>query len=176
MVEKKFIEVDPFDNIVEFNEKIRHGGLLLVSNSNHHPSNIMTIGWGFLGIMWGRPVIIVAVRHSRHTFKLLEETGSFTVCIPSEDMSNVLEFCGSKSGKNYDKFSELKLSAKKSFKINATYIEECPIFFECSTIFKVDMPEGRLDANLEQNMYKTKDLHMLYFGEIVGVYSGEQQK
>ena len=124
--------------------------------------------------MWGRPVIIVAVRHSRHTFKLLEETGTFTVCLPSEGMANVLEFCGSKSGRNYDKFSELKLSAKESDKIKATYIEECPTFFECTTIFKVDMPEGGLNADLEQSMYKTKDFHMLYFGEVIGVYSIEE--
>jgi flavin reductase (DIM6/NTAB) family NADH-FMN oxidoreductase RutF len=165
-----FTKVDPFNYLVEFNQKLKTGGLLLVSEGLDKIPNAMTIGWGFLGTMWSLPVIVVAVRHSRHTYKLLEESDSFTVCIPSNEMDNILEYCGSKSGRTHDKFAELNLTAKKSENIGAPYIEECPIFFECSIIFKADLSEGKLDPIITEKAYKSGDLHMLYFGEIKGAY------
>ncbi|MBM3291903.1 flavin reductase family protein [Candidatus Bathyarchaeota archaeon] len=171
MVERKFIKSDPYEYIVEFNQKLKSGGLLLVSEGSDKKPNAMTIGWGFIGTMWSLPVIVVAVRHSRHTFKLLEDSKVFTVCMPSKDMSNVLDVCGTKSGRTVDKFKELNLTAKKSMFLNSTYIEECPIFFECSIIYKVDVTDGVFDSLLNEKIYKTKDFHKLYFGEIKGTYS-----
>ena len=97
-------EVDKFQYVDETNTLMRKEGIFLVVEGNDKNPNIMTIGWGFLGTMWSKPVFIVAVRHSRHTFKLLEESDSFTVCLPAKGMSKALEVCGTKSGRDMDKF------------------------------------------------------------------------
>ncbi|MES0325661.1 MAG: flavin reductase family protein, partial [Candidatus Bathyarchaeia archaeon] len=86
-------EVDNFQYVVETNKLMRKGGLLLVSEGEEGKPNAMTIGWGFLGTMWSKTVFIVAVRYSRHTYKLMEESDSFTVCLPSKDMEKALEYC-----------------------------------------------------------------------------------
>lgn len=168
-------KIEPFKYAKELNEQLKNGGLLLVSgkiddNKRALKPNAMTIGWGFLGTMWGKPVWTVAVRHSRHTFKMMEETDSWTICALPASMKGTLDFCGTKSGRDVDKFKEMKLTLKKGLNTDAPYIDECSIHYECKTVFKTDMKPGQLDATLEKEMYKTKDMHMIYMGEIKGVY------
>ncbi len=161
-------KVDCFKYVVETNKLMRDGGLLLVSKDEN--PNAMTIGWGFLGTMWSKPVFVVAVRYSRYTYKLLEGMDSFTVCLPSKDMEDVLTVCGTKSGRDMDKFKELKLTPVDGETVDAPYIEECPVHFECKVVYKDEMAEGRLAEPLQGQMYGTKDWHVLYYGEILGCY------
>ena len=58
-------------------------GLLLVSAAGDGKPNAMTIGWGTVGVIWGKPIFVVLVRPSRYTYSLLEASDSFTVCVPS---------------------------------------------------------------------------------------------
>ncbi len=168
-------KVDTFRYVREFNELLRGGGLFLVSEGKGDKPNIMTIGWGFLGTMWARPICVVAVRHSRHTFSLMEEAKRWTVCVPAKGMAAALEYCGTKSGRDVDKFKEMKLTAKRT-SLGVPYIDECPVYVECRTIFKTDMRPGQLEAAIEREMYKTRDFHMIYFGEVQGVYANDAAK
>jgi flavin reductase (DIM6/NTAB) family NADH-FMN oxidoreductase RutF len=131
----------------------------------------MTIGWGFLGTMWRKPVFVVAVRHSRHTFKLMEESDSFTVCLPSKEMSEALEVCGTKSGRDMDKFVKFGYTSVKSKTVDAPYIKECPVHYECKIIYKDDLEPGVLPREIEDDVYPSKNMHMLYYGEISGTYA-----
>jgi flavin reductase (DIM6/NTAB) family NADH-FMN oxidoreductase RutF len=173
----EFEKVDPFKFVKETNEHLRGGGLFLVSGSlearEKAEKNVMTIGWGFIGTMWAMPVFIVAVRHSRHTFKLMEDSKSWTVCVPSKDMGKALEFCGEKSGRDVDKFKEMNFTPKKGFAVDAPYIDECPVHYECAKVLVTDMKPGQLIPELEKQMYKTKDMHMIYFGEVRGAYASK---
>ena len=99
-------KVDEFEYVVETNKLLTNGGLLLVAEGKDNKPNAMTIGWGFLGTIWQKPVFVVAVRYSRHTYKLMEESDSFTICLPSKDMKDALETCGTKSRRDIDKFEE----------------------------------------------------------------------
>jgi flavin reductase (DIM6/NTAB) family NADH-FMN oxidoreductase RutF len=163
--------VDPFDYIDETNELMRDGGILLVTQDKAGKPNAMTIGWGFLGTIWRNPFFIVAVRHSRHTFKNLEETNSFTVCLPAVNMEKVLETCGSKSGRDMDKISELGLTAVKSEKVETPYIEESPLHYECQIVYSHDLRPEDLPEELRGSIYSSGDIHKLYFGEVKGVYA-----
>ncbi len=164
-------KVDTFKYAREINEPLKSGGLFLVAQAEGMKPNAMTIGWGFLGTMWGKPMFITAVRHSRHTYKLMEASKSWTVCVPAKGMEAALEYCGTKSGRDVDKFKECKLTTQKGVGVDAIYIEECPIHIECTTVFKTDMKPGQLEASIEKGLYKTKDFHMLYFGEVNGIYA-----
>ncbi|MBN2336207.1 flavin reductase family protein [Candidatus Bathyarchaeota archaeon] len=152
---------------------MRSGGLFLVAKGKDGKPNAMTIGWGFLGTMWSKPVFVVAVRLSRHTHKLLEESDSFTVCLPAKGMEEWLNVCGTKSGRDIDKFSELGMTAAPSKKVKAPNIGECPVHVECEIVYRNEMKPGQLMKAIEDNVYPTKDLHVLYYGEIKGVYAAE---
>ncbi len=164
-------KVGDFQFVDETHNLMRGDGLYLVAKGKDGPANAMTIGWGLVGTMWSRPFFIVAVRLSRHTYKLMEESSSFTVCLPSKGMVEALDFCGTKSGRDYDKLKELGLTAKKGLLVEAPYIEECPVHYECTIAFKTPVKRGALPEEIEDGVYPKRNYHVLYFGEILGVYA-----
>lgn len=166
-------KVDEFKYIVEANRIMRDSGLFLLSQGKDGKPNAMIIGWGLLGTIWRRPVFVVAVRLSRHTHKLLEESDSFTVCLPGKGMAKWLDVCGTKSGRNIDKFNELGMTAAKSVNVDAPYIQECPVHFECEIVYRNEMRPGQLKKTIEDEVYPNKDMHVIYYGEVKGVYAVE---
>lgn len=165
-------EVDTFRYVVEANKLMRKDGIFLVAGGKDKP-NTMTIGWGFLGTMWSRPVFVVAVRHSRHTYRLMEDADSFTVCLPAEGMEAALDTCGNKSGRDMDKFKEMGFTEVKGVKVDAPYIKECPVHFECKIVYTDDLKPGVLPGEIEQDVYSTLNMHKLYYGQILGTYAEE---
>jgi len=70
--------------------KIKKGAFLTVRAAD--ALNTMTIGWATFGFIWQKPIMMVAVRSSRHTFGIIEKALDFTVTIPSGDMSKATAF------------------------------------------------------------------------------------
>jgi flavin reductase (DIM6/NTAB) family NADH-FMN oxidoreductase RutF len=166
-------KVENFSFITETDRLLRDEGLLLVSEGDDGKPNAMTIGWGLVGTMWSEPFFVVAVRLSRHTHKLIEEAGKFTVCLPSKGMTEALNVCGTKSGRDMDKLKELGLTARKGTAVEALYIAECPVHYECEVAFKTQVEKGELKEELENRVYASGDYHTLYYGHIKGIYAVE---
>jgi len=76
--------------------------------------NTMTIGWATIGYVWRKPVFTVLVRDSRHTFGIIEKAVDFTVSVPTTDMQDAIMFCGTKSGRDYD---------KRGYPLDASYLD-----------------------------------------------------
>lgn len=166
-------EVSPFEFLEETDRLMRSGGLLLAASGKDGKPNAMTIGWGLVGTMWRLPVFCVAVRLSRYTHKLIEETGRFTVCLPAKGMEEVLDVCGTKSGRDMDKLKELGLTAKKGQAVDAPYIEECPVHYECEVVYKTVLEPGQLKKEIEGDVYSSGNYHTMYYGHIKSVYAEE---
>ena len=73
-----------------------HCGCLLVSG-NLEKANVMAIGWGLIGRLWGKTFFMVAVRPSRYTHEFIEEKGDFTVNVPRKGMEEIVDYCGTAS-------------------------------------------------------------------------------
>ena len=111
-------------------------GILLTTAASGEV-NTMTIGWGKIGVEWGLPVFIAYVRESRHTKQMLEQCGEFTVNIPYGELDGkILGFCGTKSGRDLDKISELGLHLEQSDVISVPGIKELPLTLECKVLYK----------------------------------------
>jgi flavin reductase (DIM6/NTAB) family NADH-FMN oxidoreductase RutF len=67
-------------------EMLTNGGLLLASTRADGTSNVMTIGWASIGVIWGLPVMVVLVRPSRYTYQFVEASQVFTVNVPTQAM------------------------------------------------------------------------------------------
>jgi flavin reductase (DIM6/NTAB) family NADH-FMN oxidoreductase RutF len=160
-----------FEFLEETNRLMRSGGLLLVSAGRNGKPNAMTIGWGLIGTMWSRPIFCVAVRMSRHTYRLIEENKNFTVCLPAKGMENILQVCGTKSGRDIDKFSELGLTVEGGITVDAPYIGECSIHYECNVVNRSELNTRELSEEINEEIYASRDYHVLYFGNIKGVYA-----
>ena len=131
--------------------------------------NTMTIGWATVGFCWRKPVFMVAVRDSRHTFSLMEKAADFTVSVPAVHMKDEIMYCGTKSGKDVDKFSALKLGTLDGQQVLSPVIDIAGVHFECRTVYKSAMDPEFMVTEFEK-LYPEKDYHTLYFGEIVACY------
>ena len=152
------------DDIIE---KIKAGAFLTVRAGDR--LNTMTIGWAFLGFCWRKPVFMVAVRDSRHTFGLIEKASDYTVSVPTGDMKEAIMYCGTKSGRDGDKLAACGLKTLEGRKVASPVIDAPAIHFECRIIFKSAMDPSHLAADLTP-LYPEKDFHTLYFGEIMACY------
>jgi flavin reductase (DIM6/NTAB) family NADH-FMN oxidoreductase RutF len=147
-------------------------GCLLVSGKMKK-ANVMTIGWGLIGILWGKPFFMVAVRPSRHTHDFIEEIGDFTVNIPKKGMESIVNYCGSVSGREHDKFKEKGLTLVPGKKVKSPIISECIINYECKVAFKSKVIPNELQRNFIKKYYSSGDYHTLYFGEILATFADE---
>jgi flavin reductase (DIM6/NTAB) family NADH-FMN oxidoreductase RutF len=148
--------------------QIRKGAFLTVKAGDK--LNTMTIGWATIGYVWQRPVLMVAVRNSRHTFGLIEKAADFTVSIPLEDKWNdAVQYCGTQSGRDVDKFKECGLQITASRRVGSPVICIPGLHFECRIVLKAPMDPGLMNSDLEK-LYLKKDYHTLYFGEIIDCY------
>lgn len=148
-------------------EQLKKGAFLTVKAQAR--LNTMTIGWATMGIVWSKPIMMVAVRNSRYTFEIMEDAADFTVSFPKEDMKDELMFCGTKSGRTYDKFKECGLKPGQAQKTFSPIIRIPGIHFECKIVYKSAMDPTLLDAGYK-NLYPKNDFHTLYFGEILDCY------
>ena len=161
-------------NLVEYKNHIEEtikafaeGRVLLASCGKEGLPNVMAIGWGTLGIVWKRPLFVVLVRPSRHTYKLIEETGEFTVNIVPPELKEVVTYCGTVSGRDHDKFREKGLTAIPSVRQKTPIIKECILHFECRVIYKSDLIPSELEKTIIPASYPQGDFHRTYFGEIL---------
>ena len=168
------IKVDYKDYFAETIERMCEDGLLLVAHGKEGKANIMTIGWGTIGSIWGRPTFIVLVRPSRYTYSRLEEIEEFTVNVPSKDLAKAALHCGTVSGRDHDKFKEMNLTETASQEVKVPIIEECHINYECRSIHKNDLIPEMLDEMVKEEAYPEGDFHRVYFGEILATYVDEE--
>ena len=158
----------------QVNKILGSSGLLLAAGGLEKPTNAMAIGWGSLGIVWGRPMWVVLVRPSRFTYELIEESKEFTVNVPSADMAKAVAYCGSHSGRDEDKLAKLGLSVARGQQVNSGVIEACPINYECQVVGKSDIVPEMLAEAVKSEYYGQGDYHRVYFGQVLAAYADKK--
>jgi len=169
------IKVSPETYAKETIHMAEYCGLLLVSGRVGR-ANVMTIGWGLIGPLWGKPFFIVAVRPSRYTYKFIEGVGDFTVNVPRVGMERVVTYCGTVSGRDHDKFGEMNLTIEPSKYVNSPIISECVVHYECKVVYKTRVVPNLLPEEILSTCYPADDYHTLYFGEILATYADKDAK
>lgn len=138
---------------------------MLITAGNLASYNTMTASWGSLGMLWNKPVVFVFVRPQRYTFGFMESGDRFTCCFFGEEYRNALRFCGSNSGRDFDKAKETGLSPAET-ESGSVFFAESKLILECSKLYYQDLtPEGFLQASIQKN-YPLNDFHRMYVGEI----------
>jgi len=155
-------------------------GILLTTKAGDKV-NSMAIGWGTLGINWGKPVFAVYVRESRFTREQLDKNPEYTINVPMGDYDgNIIAVCGMKSGRDTDKIAEAGLTLIDPQIISVPAIKEFPLTLECKVIYRQpedleQMPADIVDKLYPQDVPSTdpmanRDCHVTYYGEIVAAY------
>lgn len=134
--------------------------------------NAMTVSWGSMGVMWGKPFIQVVVRPTRYTYEFIEKYNTFTLSKFSADHHKALALLGSKSGRDGDKITEAGLTPCVSSQVASPSFEEAELTFECSKIYVDDLnPGGFKVPDIAKNY--NNDYHRIYYGEIISVVGTE---
>jgi nitroreductase/flavin reductase (DIM6/NTAB) family NADH-FMN oxidoreductase RutF len=135
--------------------------------------NSMTIGWGGLGVLWGRerPVITVYVEKRRYTHSFMEENEYFTVEAFGPEQQKVLEYLGHVSGRDEDKIKGSGLTVKFT-DLGTPMFDEGRLVLECKKLYGAPFnPEGF--GELAKEEYSKRPLHSVYIGEIVNAWIKE---
>ena len=156
------------DNVMKM---LSDQGAFLTVKDRTSRINVMTIGWGLMGIVWQDPIFMTAVRPSRYTFSLLENADDFTVTVPFSDMNKQLVFCGTHSGSKTDKFKEGGLNTLPAKNVNSPIIETTNArCYECKIVQMSAMDNKRLNKRYDEKLYSDVSYHTYYFGKIVACY------
>ncbi len=92
--------------------------------------NVFTVAW--TGTVCSDPAMVsISVRPERYSYHMIEETGEFVINLTTEKLTFATDYCGVKSGRDVDKFKEMKLTPIKAEKVSAPLIEESPVNIEC---------------------------------------------
>jgi len=153
--------------------RLREDGLLLATADASGKPNVMTIGWATIGSIWARPIMIVLVRPSRHSYSRLEEVPDFTVNVPPHELAEAVAYCGKASGRDRDKFADSGLRVAASRHVRAPIIEQCVIHYECRAVHRNDLVPAAITQAIVDQFYPRGDFHRVYFGEIVAAYADE---
>ncbi len=117
--------------------------------------NMMTIAWG--GICCSQPpCVTISLRKETYTYGCIKERKAYTINIPSVAMVKEVDYVGTTSGKNVDKFAMTKLTPVRSDLVDAPYVKEFPLVVECKVIHMLEI-----------------GLHTQFIGEIMDVKAEE---
>lgn len=119
-------------------------------------SNILTIAWTGT-INSDPPMVSISVRKERYSFPIIEQTKEFVINLVTEDLTFACDYCGVKSGKDIDKFKEMKLTECDVDNVSAKGIEQSPVNIGCRVVEQKDL-----------------GTHTMFIAEVVGVNVDEK--
>ncbi|MHA1730415.1 MAG: flavin reductase family protein [Promethearchaeota archaeon] len=120
-------------------------------------SNLVTLAW--VGNLASEPPVVgISIRPSRHSFGFIEDSGKFVVNLPDADQVHVVDFCGTRSGKDVDKWAELGLTKVPGTETGVPLVGEFPVNVECKVVERVELGS-----------------HVLFLGEVLAVHVSEDR-
>ena len=125
------------------------------------------IGISLFNKSWGLPceetdpafgVYYIMVHPARYSHQLIEETGEYVINIPTGDIIEETWYCGTRSGRKFDKFKETKLTPIPAKVVKPPLIKECPVNIECKVVEKIKPMHSK---------------YTFFFGKAVAVHADE---
>lgn len=171
---KQRVEIDFYSCASEILNRMRDGGVLCTVADEAGEQNLLTLGWGQIGPFYhGHPILTIAVTPLRYSFRFLEEVSEFVIAVPDDTLRHAATLCGTRSGRDLDKFEAAGLAPVPSVHVRTPSILECPINVECRIYTSVAPPHMLLTP--EHRQHPIQDQHTIYFAEVLGTYRWDAQ-
>lgn len=142
---------------------------MLITAKNGDKYNTMTASWGGFGVLWNKNVASIYIRPQRYTYEFVENSDYFTISVLPAEYKSALSFCGSKSGRDYDKAKECGITpiiADESIAFG-----EARLVLVCKKLYYTDIdPNNFYDTTIDSVDYKNHDYHRMYIAEIISAY------
>ncbi len=158
-------------------------------------SNIITVAWTGT-VCTNPPMVYISVRPERHSYDMIRKTGEFVINLTTKDLAYATDFCGVRSGRDVDKFAEMKLTKEKASVVAAPMIGESPVNVECKVtevkelgshhmflaeVVAVHVEEAYMNENQKFELGKAEPIaysHGEYYGlgELIGTFGYSVKK
>lgn len=142
---------------------------MLITAGNDTEFNTMTASWGGLGYLFGKPGAFCFINPARHTYALMEKYEYYTLTFYTEAYRDVLQYCGSNSGRDKDKVKETGLtpltmpSGSKAF-------GEAWMIIECRKLVSQPLSQESIANEEIRKEWIGKQINKLFIGEIINVW------
>jgi len=111
---------------------------VMVSCGTMEKSNIITVAW--TGTINTNPAMAyISVRKERFSYEIIKKQKEFVINLTNESLAFATDYCGVKSGKDVDKFKDMKLTKQKASFVKCPLIEESPVSIECKIVDEKDL-------------------------------------
>ena len=104
--------------------------ILVSCGSTAEEYNLITVAWTGT-LRTNPPMCYISVRPERHSYAIIKKNMEFVLNLTTEDMAFATDWCGVRSGRDYDKFEEMRLTPGKATIVSAPIVEESPLNIEC---------------------------------------------
>lgn len=129
---------------------------LISSGSTPDEYNVMTVSW--LGtICSDPPMVYISVRPGRNSYETIKRTGEFVINLTTEEIAEATDWCGVKSGRDFDKFKESGLTPIPASIVNCPIVEQSPVSIECRV-----------------KEIKTLGTHDMFIADVVNIVADEK--
>lgn len=106
---------------------------VLVSCGSMEKSNIITVAW--TGTVCTEPAMTyISIRPERYSYQIIKETGEFVINLTTKDLAYATDWCGVRSGAQYDKFQKMHLTKEAGKFVACPMIQESPVSIECQVV------------------------------------------
>ena len=142
---------------------------MLITAGNINKNNTMTASWGSLGVLWGKPTATIYIRPQRYTKEFIDKEDFLTISFYDEKYKNILQLCGTVSGRNENKIEKAGLTPK-IFDESVAF-EEAKLVLVLKKLYVSQFEKSRFLDNKNIDMfYKNDDFHHIYISEILNAY------
>ena len=141
----------------------------LLTAGNEEKFNSMTVSWGGMGTIWGKPVVTVYVRPNRYTYEFTEAGEDFTLSFYGEEYKKALGVMGSKSGRDIDKVKETGLTPVKAG-ASMSYAE-AETTLVLKKLYAQDMDATQIPKDAWDKFFTNDPVHRMYICEVVDMIS-----
>lgn len=129
---------------------------VMVTCGSFEKANIITVAW--TGTICTDPAMTyISIRPERYSYEIIKETKEFVINLTTKDLAYATDWCGVRSGRDYDKFKECGLTKEKANFVSCPLIKESPISIECQVV-------------------EIKELgsHTMFMAKVLGVHADEK--
>lgn len=154
------VEMNPFEKVGK--------DWMVVTAGSEKMSNAMTASWGGFGVMWGKNVAYVVIRHSRFTKTFIDRDKKFSLSFLSEKHRGLMKFLGTVSGRDEDKMREANVLV--NFHKDVPFMDLADLVFICRVMSATEIKaEDFIDDNIDKQWYGDGDYHTMYIAEITDI-------
>lgn len=101
-------------------------------------ANLFTVAWTGT-VCSDPPMVSISVRPERYSYHMIEETGEFVVNLTTKSLAYATDYCGVRSGRDTDKWREMKLTPLKGEHVRAPMVAESPVNLECRVMQRLEL-------------------------------------